>query len=61
MPYARVTWFVLKGLPVWLVLNAVSYGMVAAAYVWVYGASGWVQGVAVFGMVCLTVRFGLST
>ena len=60
VPYARVAWFVLKGLPVWLVVNAVSYGVVAAAYVWVYGAEGWIQeGVAIFGMVCLTVRYGL--
>ena len=60
MPYARVAWFVLKGLPVWLVVNVVSYGIVAAAYVWVYGTEGWIQeGVAVFGMVCLTVRYGL--
>ncbi|CUS10467.1 unnamed protein product [Tuber aestivum] len=58
-PYARLAWFAIKGLPVWLTVNGVLHGVVAAAYVWVYGAEGWIQGVAVFGMICLTVRFGL--
>jgi hypothetical protein len=59
VPYARLAWFVLKGLPVWLVVNGALYGVVAAAYVWVYGADGWIQGLVVFSMVCLTVRFRL--
>ncbi|PWW76622.1 hypothetical protein C7212DRAFT_363543 [Tuber magnatum] len=59
VPYARLAWFALKGLPVWLAVNGILYGVVAAAYVWVYGADGWVQGASVFGMACLTARFGL--
>ncbi|RPA98588.1 hypothetical protein L873DRAFT_1790177 [Choiromyces venosus 120613-1] len=53
VPYGRLFWFVLKGLPIWLLVNALLYGAVGAAYLWVYGADGWVQGVMVFGMVCL--------
>ncbi|KAG0641219.1 hypothetical protein HOY80DRAFT_1039763 [Tuber brumale] len=59
VPYARLAWFVLKGLPVWLVVNGALCGVVAAAYVWVYGADGWIQGVVAFSMVCLMVRFRL--